>query len=127
MTDRARAFNWNGGASLSAVPGYSTSAPAAGTTFIIPGHWLLGFHLVNLVSVPLWAQIFDGTSQPASAAVPLSTWPIASAGVSGTLDVVFPGDGRYFGSGAIVTFSSLASVLETPSLGSTGLLDAQYL
>lgn len=137
MADRTRAFNWNGGSSLSqsgtGFPSYATSAPAAVSALAIPAHFLVGFHAANLTANPLWVQVFDASALPASTTVPLRSYPIGSVGAAastglggGTLDVDFPGDGRYFETGIVLAFSSLASVLEIASIASTGLFDAQF-
>lgn len=137
MTDKARWFNWNGGSSNSQIasagtfPSYTTSAPVATSVAVIPAHYLGGFHAYNTASVPLFIQLFDASAQPASAAVPLRVYPIASAGAQastglggGYLDVDF-GDGRFFQTGVVIALSSLASVLEIASVG-TMLLDLQF-
>lgn len=137
MADRTRAFNWNGGSSNSqsgtGFPSYGTSAPAAVSLLVIPAHYLLGFHAANLTGNALWVQVFDASAQPASTTVPLRSYPIASAGAAastglggGTLDIDFPGDGRYFQTGIVLAFSSVASVLEIASVASTGLFDVQF-
>lgn len=130
MADRTRAFNWNGGASLSAVPGYSTSAPAATSVEVIPAHFLHGLHAYNLASVPLFVQLFDGISVPAAGAIPLRSYPIPSTGAlastglgGGTLDVDV--GGRFFSAGIVVGLSSVGTSFVVASVG-TMYLDAQY-
>ena len=126
MSDRVRLFNWNGGISLTdAGPGYFASAPAPVSIGFINGHYLTNVHLYNGASVPLFFQLFDVSTTPASGAIPLQVWNMPSNGASAAIDITFAGDGRYFQNGIGFAVSSIGTSLDLASFASL-LIDAQY-
>ena len=125
MADRVRLFNWNGGSSLSTTPGYFASAPVPVSIGFIPGHYLVNAHLYNGASVPLFFQLFDVSTTPASGAIPLQVWNMPSNGASAAIDITFAGDGRYFQNGIGFAVSSVGTSLDLASFASL-LIDAQF-
>lgn len=126
MSDRVKLFNWIGGISNSqAGPSYSASAPVPVSIGFIPGHFLVNAHLYNGASVPLFFQLFDVSTTPASGAIPVQVWSMPSNGASAAVDITFAGDGRYFQNGIGFAVSSVGTSLDLASFASL-LIDCQY-